>query len=94
MGLAPTQPATSTGAFGSLIPIMDKNYVHENLAVKEGCTRDDYWVATYEAVKPMQVQIGPVGPQVDQANKRYISGGGIEVVVPKGGAQLQSFSTR
>ncbi|WP_261888061.1 RHS repeat domain-containing protein [Vibrio rhizosphaerae] len=89
MAVAPIQPVTSPGGFGTIDTIPNSNYVWNELAVKrswkpQGVDR----VVTYKVDKPFEVLEGPVGPQVEvlsDGKKRYIPGGGsqLQLLLPR-----------
>ncbi len=60
-GQTPEQP----GSFGTFDDIRSKEDVYEYLAVRREWKPDITAVVTYEVVKTLPVETGPVGPQVD-----------------------------
>ena len=84
MAMSPTQPSVRPGSFGTFDSIPTVDYVRNDLAVKEAWKPDVDRVVTYEVVNPMPVKVGPVGPQVDEASRRYLQGGGtqLQITVP------------
>ena len=79
MAMSPEQPDNRPGGFGTLSHIEDKEYVRTNLAVKEDWKPDIDRVNTYEVVKPLPVNVGEVGPQVDVPADRYLPGGADQI---------------
>ncbi|KPQ28518.1 MAG: Rhs family protein [Marinobacter excellens HL-55] len=84
MAMSPTQPSVRPGGFGTFDSIPTVDYVRNDLAVKEAWKPDVDRIVTYEVVNPMPVKVGPVGPQVDEASRRYLQGGGtqLQITVP------------
>ena len=75
MAMSSVQPDNKPGGFGTLSHIEDKEYVRNNLAVKEDWKPDIDRVNTYEVIKPLPAYVGNVGPQVDVPVDRYLKGG-------------------
>ena len=85
MALSPGQDVTSPGAFGTFDIIRDKDFVRNELAVKLAWKPDVDRVVTYEVVQDLPVNVGPIGPQIDEVAGKYLSGGAsqLEMLVPK-----------
>ncbi|MES2988091.1 MAG: hypothetical protein V4808_09320 [Pseudomonadota bacterium] len=65
MALSPGQPETQPGGFATFDNIFGAGDVRQYLAVREAWKPKVDRVVTYEVIKELPVQIGPVGPQVD-----------------------------
>ncbi|GAA0300053.1 hypothetical protein GCM10009087_07370 [Sphingomonas oligophenolica] len=74
MALAPGQPETKPGGFGTFDAIEDSRDVRDYLAVLYAWKPVVDRVVTYETTQPMKVQIGPIGPQVDPTLCRLLPG--------------------
>lgn len=74
MALAPGQPETKPGGFGTFDDIEDPRDVREYLAVLYAWKPVVDRVVTYETTQPMKVQIGPIGPQIDPTLCRLLPG--------------------
>ena len=85
MALETGQPANRPGAFGTFDNISDTNFVRYDLAVKTAFKSDIDRVATYEVIKELPTNLGPVGPQIDLITGHYLPGGKsqLEMLVPK-----------
>jgi len=79
MAMAPGQPDDRPGGFGTLSHIEDKEFVRNNLAVKEDWKPDIDRINTYEVIKPLPANVGEVGPQVDIPADKYLSGGADQI---------------
>lgn len=90
MALAPGQPVTSPGGFGTMDAIPNAGYVRKDLAVKSAWKPDLNGVAEYEVTQPLPVQQGPVGPQIDLQTNSYLPGGGTQFKLntPKGQSRM------
>jgi hypothetical protein len=69
-GQTPEQP----GQFGTFDDIRSKQDVYEYLAVRHAWKPDITAVVTYEVVKTLPVETGPVGPQVDDGTCELLPG--------------------
>jgi hypothetical protein len=65
MALAPGQSETHPGGFATFDNILAANDVRQSLAVREAWKPHIDRVVTYEVTRPLPVQVGPVGPQID-----------------------------
>ncbi|KUR74715.1 hypothetical protein [Novosphingobium sp. FSW06-99] len=65
MAMAPDQPATSPGGFGTFDHIAAVRDVREDLAVRADWKPKVDHVVIFEVVRPLPVLVGPIGPQVD-----------------------------
>ena len=74
MALAPGQPETKPGGFGTFDAIENSRDVRDYLAVLYAWKPVVDRVVTYETTQPMKVQIGPIGPQVDPTLCRLLPG--------------------
>ena len=74
MALAPGQPETKPGGFGTFDDIQDARDVRDYLAVLYQWKPLVDRVVTYETTQPLKVQIGPIGPQVDPTLCRLLPG--------------------
>jgi len=85
MALAPKQIPEHPGGFGTFDRIKDEAFVRNDLAVKQAWKPKLEKVATYEVVKDVPVNLGPVGPQIDKVTGRYLPGGAsqLEMLVPQ-----------
>ena len=75
MAMAPGQPDDRPGGFGTMSHIEDKEFVRNDLAVKEDWKPDIDRINTYEVIKPLPANVGDVGSQVDVPADRYLAGG-------------------
>jgi hypothetical protein len=75
------------GAFGLKENIPDVNFVRNDLAVKYEWKSNIDIVALYEAIKPLDVNPGPIGPQIDLQLNRFLPGNSnltqYKLLVPK-----------
>jgi RHS repeat-associated protein len=85
MAYGPGQKLQEPGGWGTLDHIKDSSYVRQQLAVTEQFKSSIDRVVTFEVVQPLQVKIGPVGPQIDRVTGQYLPGGGsqIQLMVPR-----------
>lgn len=79
MAMSPTQASTRPGGFATFDDIPSISYVRNELAVKDAWKPTIDRVVTYEVVKHLPVNIGPVGPQVDEGLSKYLAGGGEQI---------------
>ncbi len=88
MALGVGQPTDKPGSFGTFDLIRRVSDVRDSLAVRQEWKPKIDRVATYEVVKPINVKIGPVGPQVDRQLCRILPGRGsqFQMLVPRGTA--------
>lgn len=88
MALGVGQPTETPGSFGTFDLIRRVRDVRDSLAVRQEWKPKIDRVATYEVVKPINVKIGPVGPQVDGQLCKILPGRGsqFQMLVPRGTA--------
>jgi hypothetical protein len=84
MAVAPKQPVTMPGGFGTFDTITDVEFVRNNLAVKYDWKKKIDRVVKYEIIKDLPARVGSVGPQIDKKTGKYLPGGGsqFEMLVP------------
>lgn len=84
MAVAPGQPVTRPGGFATFDEIPNKTFVRNELGVKNEWKPDIDRVVTYEVIKPLPVNFGDVGPQIDKGAGAYLKGGKsqVEMLVP------------
>lgn len=85
MAIGGTQTPQMPGAFGTFDNIARVADVRSGLAVKAEWKPQVDRVVVYEVVEPLPVKLGPVGPQVDGASCRLLSGrwSQLEMTVPR-----------
>lgn len=74
MAIGGAQTPEQPGAFGTFDNIDALEDVREGLAVKQEWKPQVDRVVVYEVVRPLSVNLGPVGPQVDPATCRLLAG--------------------
>ncbi len=79
MAISPGQATDMPGGFGTFDEIMDVDYVRNQLAVKAEWKPNIDRVVVYEVVDELPVISGTVGPQIDEALGKFLSGGGHQV---------------
>lgn len=91
MVLSEDQPASSPGAFWSMNTIPSQSHIRERLAVKSSWKKDLSRVVEYQVVKPLPAVIGPVGPQIDHRENRFLPGGGTQGCfdIPEGHTRIE-----
>ncbi len=85
MVLSSGQSPHKPGGFGTVDEITDTNYARDNLAITHEFKSDVSLVQEYKVVKPLTVNEGLVGPQIDKVTGEYRPGGGtqLELLVPR-----------
>lgn len=88
MALGVGQPTDTPGSFGTFDFIHGVKDVRDSLAVRQEWKPKIDRVATYEVVKPINVKLGPVGPQVDGQLCKLLPGrwSQFQMLVPRGTA--------
>jgi len=74
MALAPGQGVDRPGGFGTFDRIAKASDVRHYLAVRRAWKPVVDRVVTYEVTQPLPVATGPVGPQIDPASCRLLTG--------------------
>ena len=87
MVLSPGQLSECPGGFGTFDRIRDLEFVRTDLAVKLAWKPEIDRVVTYEIRYPLLVDVGMVGPQIDDRADRYLPGGAsqFQMLVPADG---------
>jgi hypothetical protein len=74
MAIGGTQTPATPGRFGTFDNISSVAEVREGLAVRSDWKPQVDRVVTYEVTQPLPVLIGPIGPQIDPAACKLLSG--------------------
>jgi len=74
MAMAPGQPETSPGGFGTFDMIWDAQDVRYFLAVRYDWKPKIDRVVTFEVTQPLPANVGPVGPQIDPHDCGWLPG--------------------
>ena len=84
MVLGPGQLPECPGAFGTFDRVRDVEFVRTDLAVTLAWKPVIDRVVTYEIKNPLLVDVGMVGPQIDDRADRYLPGGAsqFQMLVP------------
>ena len=74
MAISADQSVDRPGGFATFDNIGHAQDVYDYLAVKKAWKPSVAFVVTYEVIKPLPVNIGPIGPQVDEGQCRLLPG--------------------
>lgn len=91
MAYEPGQELAFIGGFGTTDSISNKSYVRNELAVKEEWKEDLDRVVRFKVTKPLPVLMGPVGPQVDTKQGKYLKGGGSQLAMQVPGRSREDY---
>ncbi len=91
MAYGPGQELAFIGGFGTTDNITNKSYVRNELAVKEEWKEDLDRVVRFSVTKPLPVLMGPVGPQIDTKQGKYLKGGGSQIAMQVPGRSREDY---